>query len=189
MLAEQRWDAALCASIADCAGQLPASEGRRSTALDVVSGLRISTAAAARIRDRFPSTQAGPRCGYDAWPAARACDPSSSTMAGPRCGPDTWPRPHEIHRLRCDRRHGLGIGRSTCLGVVRQVRLSVAPHVIEGAAALPKVKAGGQSTAYEAFRAANRLLDAVSLCQTACYGTGERTAGSVGVTGSDALRP
>ncbi len=27
------------------------------------------------------------------------------------------------------------------LGVVRQVRLAVAPHVIEGTAALPKVKA------------------------------------------------
>ena len=64
----------------------------------------------------------------------------------------------------------------------------MAPHVIEGAAALPKVKTGGQSASHEAFRAANRLLDAVSLRQTACYGTGKRTAGSVGVAGRNALR-
>ena len=106
-----------CVSIADCAGQLPASEGRRSIAFDVVSGLRISTAAAARIRDRSPST-----------------------LAGARCGPEIWPRAHEIHRLRCDRRHGLGIGRHTCLRAVRQVRLTVAPHVIEGPAARPKIE-------------------------------------------------
>ena len=65
--------------------------------------------------------------------------------------PSAWPRAWMRRRRR------------RCLGVVWQVRLSVAPHVIEGTATLPKVKAGGQGASHEAFRTANRLLDAVSL--------------------------
>ncbi len=49
----------------------------------------------------------------------------------------------------------------------RQVGFAVAPHVVERAASLSEVKAGGHGAAYEAFRAADGLLDGVALRKAA----------------------
>ena len=50
---------------------------------------------------------------------------------------------------------------------VGQVGFAVAPHVVERAVSLSEVKAGGHGAAYEAFRAADGLLDGVALRKAA----------------------
>ena len=50
---------------------------------------------------------------------------------------------------------------------VGQVGFAVAPHVIERPVSLSEVKAGGHGAAYEAFRAADGLLDGVALRKAA----------------------
>lgn len=50
---------------------------------------------------------------------------------------------------------------------VGQVGFAVAPHVAERAVSLSEVKAGGHGAAYEAFRAADSLLDGVALRKAA----------------------
>ena len=50
---------------------------------------------------------------------------------------------------------------------VGQVGFAVAPHVVERAVSLSEVKAGGHGAAYEAFRAADSLLDGVALRKAA----------------------
>ena len=121
----------LRASIANHAGQLPDRMGTRSNVSALLPACVLRQLPGSEGARRIVFAVIASLCASAA--AARVLGQSPSTTAA---------TPNAINRLRRSREHRCGAGAAACLGAVWQVRLSVAPHVIEGTAALPKVKAG-----------------------------------------------